>query len=62
MLEKFFTSASGVLVMLRDKYPMIYENEKLLDTYCKRIIDNYGIDIGLLRGVPLGFDCEYTQV
>lgn len=48
--------------MLRDKYPMIYENEKLLDTYCKRIIDNYGIDIGLLRGVPLGFDCEYTQV
>ena len=47
--------------MLRDKYPEIYENESVLTTYCNRIIHNYGIDIALLRGVPLGFDCDVDE-
>ena len=47
ILKNSFISASGFLVMLRDKYPAIYEDQDLLNTYCRRIIYNYGIDIGM---------------
>ena len=48
--------------MLRDKYPDIYQDAELLETYSRRIIYNYGIDIGMFRGVPLAFDCKYEPV